>query len=235
FTPQVAGPTAAFTGTSMIRFGADSDDANTEYTTVEASGKEPITAKSIRIGDDVWVTSPVMKPQDGRTWIGKGTARSWGNILADPTNELADFTVWKPFIPQVTRDDAFDGWDSKDMADLDGAPYKYEITCGVSSAAANPGCAPPLPDRLGNLFNVIGSPMRYQAWLDDTGLLRKLEVNISMAYIASVDTAPKGGGHPQGEYYAHVVFNLDQFGTPVTVTAPDDADVTTEIGVIRTK
>ncbi|WP_045748627.1 hypothetical protein, partial [Actinoplanes rectilineatus] len=32
FTPQVAGPTAAFTGTSMIRFGADSDDANTEYT-----------------------------------------------------------------------------------------------------------------------------------------------------------------------------------------------------------
>ncbi|WP_211275633.1 hypothetical protein [Actinoplanes rectilineatus] len=175
-----------------------------------------------------------MKPNDGRTWIGPKTASSWGNILADPTNDLPDFTVWKPFIPQVTRDDAVHGWDSKNMADLDGAPYKYEITCGVSTAAANPGCTPPLPEQLGVLFNVIGNPMRYQAWLDDTGLLRKLDVTISMAYVREVDTNPLPG-HPQGEYYAHVVFNLDQFGTPVTVTAPDDADITTARGVIRPK
>ncbi|WP_045748241.1 hypothetical protein [Actinoplanes rectilineatus] len=234
YTPQVAGPTAKFTGTSMVTFGADGDNANTEYTSIEASGVKETTAESIRVGDKVWLTTPAIKPDDGRRWIGPGTARSFGNILADPTSGLADFTVWKPFLTKVTRNDAFQGYDSEKVPDLPGAPHKYEVLCGVSVVEAiSTSCPPPLPDRLGDLFNAIGSPLHYLAWIDDDGLLRKLEVYISMAYLADLDTFPPAGGHPKGEYYARVAFTLDQFGAPVTVTAPDDADVTTARGVVR--
>ena len=71
----------------------------------------------------------------------------------------------------------------------------------------------------------------FSAWLDDDGLLRKLQVHMSLMYTPEGTPTEAAEIHPQGEYVADMTFELDRFGTPVTVTAPP-ADQLTRSSVV---
>jgi len=218
--PQVSGPSAALQGTSMIKFG-DTADWDTTYSSIVADGKAPVQARGIRVGQDTYFSSPSMKPEDGRPWFTAKTPAAWGGLLADPRLGLGDFAVWKEFLVDTTEKNAFDGA-TDELPDVDGAEHEYKIRCTPQQDA---GCPAPFDSGLDDVFDqAVYHTM--SAWIDDDGRVRKLAVDLSVIYAGEDGEYAVTPGHPYGEYFVKATFTLDQFGTPVTVTAPPDDQIT---------
>jgi hypothetical protein len=218
--PQVSGPSATLQGTSMIKFG-DTADWDTTYSSIVADGKAPIQAHGVRVGQDTYFSSPSMEPEDGRSWFTAETPAAWGGLFADPRLGLGDFTVWNEFLADTTEANAFDGA-TDELPDVDGAEHEYKIRCTPQQDA---GCPPPFDSGLDDVFDQAVY-QRMSAWIDDEGRVRKLEVDLSVIYAGDDGSYAPTPDHPYGEYFAKMTFTLDEFGTPVTVTAPPDDQIT---------
>jgi hypothetical protein len=226
--PQVAGPWATLQGTSMIKFGA-TEDWDTTYSSIVANGKAPFQAHGVRVGQDTYFSSPKIVPEDRRPWFNAKTPAAWGTLLADPTLGLTDFTVWEGFLSNTTAQNAFDG-KTDELPDVKGADHEYRVRCTPKIDA---GCPPPFGSGLDDVFDQVPTYPLISAWIDDDGLVRKLEVSMSLMYQGD-GTTSGAVGHPSGEYIAKMTFSLDKFGTPVTVTAPP-ADQVTESRTVALK
>ncbi|WP_229071635.1 hypothetical protein [Actinoplanes sp. DH11] len=219
--PQVAGPSGAWSGTSMVTFG-ETEQWDATYSAIVAGGKEPVEARGIRVGADTWYTSPSLTAEDGRSWFRSTTPADWGAVPADPNLDLTDFGFWKEFLTRTEVDVAAKGY-TDELPDVPGAPHEYMIRC---TANVSPNCPPPLPAALGGLFNKVNFYPLFNVWIGDDGLIRRLDLSLSLIYEADPANPGEAAFHPQGEYFAAMSFTLDQFGTPVTVTAPGPDEVT---------
>ena len=62
-------------------------------------------------------------------------------------------------------------------------------------------------------------------WIDDDGLLRKMQVEADLLYLSDQPGGDPNVFHPSGEYIARATWTLDGFGTPVSVAAPPAGQV----------
>ena len=224
--PQLGGAAAAWQGTSMIKFG-DTEDWDTTYTSIVAEGKAAIQGHGVRVAGTTYFTSPALTTADGRPWFTATTAAFWGAALADPALGLSDFTVWERFLTDADQRNAFSG-STDDLPDVDDADHEYRVRC---TPEVDTGCPPPFGSGLDDVFNRVPTYPVFSAWLDDDGLLRKLQVHMSLMYTPEGTPTEAAEIHPQGEYVADMTFELDRFGTPVTVTIPP-ADQLTRSSVV---
>lgn len=215
--PQVSGQKATFTGTSLVKFG-ETDEWDTTYSSIAADGQAPIEGRAVRAGQETYLTSPSLKADDGRAWFKSTTPAFWGNTMANPNLGLGDVTIWSNFLARTPKQYAFDSA-TDELPDVEDAEHEFQVRC---TPTQDPNCPPPFGSDLDALFGEAGFPL-YQAWIDDDGLLRKLYVKFSMINSGS---GPADAMRPQGEYIAQMTFTLDDFGTPVTVTAPPADQVT---------
>ncbi|WP_344254612.1 hypothetical protein [Actinoplanes campanulatus] len=221
--PQVSGPKATFAGTSLIRFG-ETDEWDTTFSGIVADGQAPVEGRAVRAGRQTYLTSPSLTADDGRAWFAATTPAFWGNTMANPNLGLADLTVWTGFLARTPGQLALNAA-TEELPDVEDAEHEFRVRC---TPTQDPHCPPPFGTDLDALFDEAGFPV-YQAWIDDDGLIRKLEVSFSVINSGTRAADPL---RPQGEYQAHLTFTLDDFGTPVTVTAPP-ADQVTQSRLVR--
>lgn len=218
-TPQTAGPEATFTGTSVIRFG-ETDEWDTTFSSIVADDEQPIGARSVRVGGKTYLTSPGLRAEDGRAWFTSTTAAFWGGTLGNPNLGLGDFSVWKNFVARTPPEQAFKSA-TEDLPDIDGGEHEFLIRCTPS---ADPNCPPSFGTDLDALFDEVAFPV-YKLWLDDDDRVRRLDVEFKMFYDPA-DTPGEAAVLPLGEYIANLSFELDDFGDPVTITAPAADQIT---------
>ena len=227
--PQVAGLSANWSGTTQISF-SDNPSWESTYDKVEVPGGKSVQATVLHKGSQTLVSSPALAIQDGRTWVNtRTTPMLWQHPLATPSLGITDFTMWEQILDTITPYGAHDA-KTDELPDVKGADHEYYVTCTRVSGS----CPPPFGSHdLDYLFNNVGRQLRLSAWYDDDGLLRRLDVDGSVAWNSALAGGqdPIPNSHPDGEYYYEASFTLDSFGSPVTITMPPDSQVTQSPGV----
>ncbi|MFC4145215.1 hypothetical protein ACFO0M_03000 [Micromonospora mangrovi] len=218
--PQLGGRKVTLQGTSLVKFG-DRPSWETTYAQIAATGHPTLQAKGVHLDDDTYYTSPSIVAEDGRPWFDSHTLADWGSGFSDPDTGVADLMIWQRFLDDVSEGIAANGETDK-LPDLKGAPHEYQFRCTPGSDVF---CPPPFRTSLDLVFNRVVPPL-FSVWIDDAGRLRKLEVETSVLYVDDGRGSDDGFTHPQDEWEIRTSFTLDQFGTPVTVTAPPADQIT---------
>lgn len=217
--PQLGGRKVTLQGTSLIRFG-DRPAWQTTYTRIAATGHPTLQARGVHVDDETYYTSPGMVAADGRPWFDDETLSDWGSGFSDPRMGVSDLMVWQRFLDDVSEGIAANG-ETDDLPDVKGAPHEYRFRCTPNKDVF---CPPPFRTGLDLMFNRVIPPL-FSVWIDDSGRLRRLDVETSVLYVDD-GTGNDQFTHPQDEWEIRTSFTLDQFGTPVTVTTPPADQVT---------
>ncbi len=208
-------------GTSAVRFGNE-DDArwDTTYRNATAGTKSLVGLRRLHTGfRKDFYSSADLKPADGRTWMTPEKV-DLGTDLTSPQNNLADITTWLPFLTGVRKPFAVLA-KTDVLKDVKGAPHEYRFHCDADT----PTCPAPWDTPLDNVFNTATIGPVYDLWLDEDGLLRRMEITSSLGYVSG-DGKPDLARLP-APLSSRLVFELSDFGTPVDVQAPSASDLTT--------
>jgi hypothetical protein len=210
-------------GTSKVKWSDDDPATDTEFTEIKPAAFRAAQARRVFDGSNSYYRSPVFQPADKRPWINNGrTGMFWADRLSDPELHLPDYTMWQSFLRYLTEDNAYAAL-TEDLADVDGAPHEYQLTC---AAGEDPGCPPPFPTPLNQFFN--DAPVTtWSIWLADDGLPRRVDVRSVLLWDAT-RAKPGDSGVPAvgGEYEFTGSFLMSGYGDPVTIEAPPAAEVT---------
>ncbi len=218
--PQVAGPTGRWEGTTLMKFGAE-PSWDTTYSLITADGQQPVQGREVHVGTDTFYNSPTVRADDGRPWINaRKTSVDWGSQYSTPEFRVTDFALWREFFDNVPVGYANDAA-TEELPDLPGAEHEFRLRC----YPVMPQCPPPVGSFLDDVFNSMDIPPTLSAWVDDDGLLRKMQVEASLFYKSGEPGGDPNVFHPSGEYFARATWTLDQFGTAVSVAAPPEGQV----------
>ncbi len=218
--PQIAGPTGRWEGTTLMKFGNE-PSWDTSYSLITADGQAPVQAREVNVGTDRFYNAPAVRAKDGRPWLNsRKVSVNWGSNYSDPEFRVTDFALWREFFDNIPVGNAYDAR-TEALPDHPGAEHEFRLLCYPSM----PQCPPPIGSFLDDVFNSMAIPPTLSAWLDDDGLLRKMQVEASLFYLRNEPGADPNVFHPSGEYFARATWTLDDFGTPVSVTAPPEDQV----------
>ncbi|AEV82492.1 hypothetical protein ACWT_1474 [Actinoplanes sp. SE50] len=192
-------PGGSWAGTSTVRFG-DTPVWDTAYTRATA-GSRRIPLRRLHLQRRDFYSSPALTTADARPWIPPD--RIGFGRLSSPGNNISDLTTWLPFLTGAGEQVA---------------PHEYEFRCDGTSA----GCPPPLHSDLDSYFNAVPDGPVMRARLDDEGRLVRLQVTAVLDNIRG--DGSRGILVPSD---VTATFTLADFGTPVQVVAPAEADITT--------
>lgn len=227
------GDEASWKGTSRVRYG-DQPAAETEFTSFDStvfdiptSGPNvglattqthQIDLREITVGETRYHRSSKLSTPRGKPWVKltKGQYALYGTTMANPDSGALDPQTYLDLLAGLDTA-ATAGTMTDDRETVDGVQTRrYQLVCTLGEG---PCASASLGVKLQDLFPGAGNTFELQFWLDDEGRPRKLDVEAHLERRSTSKAAL---------YQLRGTLSLSEFGRPVAVAEPPDAEVTTE-------